>query len=188
MRRLLVLLFLIATPAAANESVGCQDLWFTRNLVMDRAGYCFSTRLGQAMFDNGGCIGKTVSVDPRSSRLVAEIQALERSHGCKVSRNRTYLDLDDLWIRRQLIDLPIFDEFPGGCLGWIGPVTPLYAGRNPASAVIGRISPGDYVGFTHVPVGNWSYVTVSEPGWGPVKGGGWMNGTMQNLPCQDFAG
>ncbi|WP_295813988.1 DUF4453 domain-containing protein [uncultured Nitratireductor sp.] len=185
MRWLPVLLTLIATPAAANESVGCQDIWFTRNLVMDRAGYCFATPLGQALFDNSDCTGKSVSIDALGSRLVSQIQALEKQHGCAVNTRRTRLDLDDLRIRRQLRDLPVFDEFPGGCLGWTAGREPLYAGRDSGSKVIGRIEPGDYVSFTHLPVDGWSYVTVSEPGWGALKSGGWMSGETH---CKDFAG
>ncbi len=190
MRPLLPLLALCApglsAPAAsANDSVGCRDLWFTRNLVMDRAGYCFGSALGQAVFDNDGCTGKNVRVDPAHAGLVAQIQALEAEHGCKVDTRGTTLDLDDIAIRRSLDDLPLFDEFPGGCLGWTAAETPLRAGHDPSSRVIGAIAPGDYVYLTHVPVDGWAYVTVHEPGWGPLKGGGWLRGEMQ---CRDHAG
>lgn len=191
MRRLLALLALCApglsAPAAsANESIGCQDIWFTRNLVMDHAGYCFGSPLGQAIFDNSDCIGKQVRIAPRHAELVKRIQALEAEHGCKVDTRRTTLDLDDIAIRKRLDDLPLFDELPGGCLGWDAGVTPLHAGRSRTSRVIGRIEPGDFVSLTHVGVDGWVYVTVHEPpDWGPLKSGGWLEAEMH---CRDFAG
>ena len=47
------LLSLCVTPAFALDH--CEEWWFTRNLVFDRAGYCFSSPLGQAVFDNSDC-------------------------------------------------------------------------------------------------------------------------------------
>jgi hypothetical protein len=66
-------------------------------------------------------------------------------------------------------------------------VTPLYAGHDPGSSVVGRIEPGDYVSFTHVPAGSGTYVTTNEPGWGPLKSGGWLLTSSEGL-CADYAG
>ena len=52
MRRAAICAFVVAGPAAADER--CHDLWFARNAIMDRAGYCFGSVLGQAVFDNEG--------------------------------------------------------------------------------------------------------------------------------------
>ena len=68
MRALTLLLFLIASPAAASDV--CHDLWFTRNLIMDRAGYCFGSMLGKATFDNSDCTGKNVSLDAGDQLMV----------------------------------------------------------------------------------------------------------------------
>lgn len=187
MRWLVFVLAVLAAPAFGNESAGCQDIWFTRNLVMDRAGYCFGSSLGQALFDNAGCTGSEVAIDAASKRLVDEIRALEAEHGCAVNTSRTTLDIDDIEIRRRLVDLPIFDEFEGGCLGWTGPPTPLYAGHNRGSAVLGRIDPGDYVSLAHVGVDGGTYVTTYVPVWGALRSGGWLMYDGK-LPCADFAG
>ena len=89
MKRLILALILLASPAAAADV--CDDLWFTRNLIMDRAGYCFGSALGQAVFDNGNCIGKSVSLSTQLQRQVAEIRELEKQIPCKVDTARTRL-------------------------------------------------------------------------------------------------
>ena len=182
---LYLLLALIPTAAAASD--GCHDLWFTRNLIMDRAGYCFGSALGKATFDNSDCTGKSVSLDSGLRQLVDRIRSLERQYGCSVDTGSTRLDLNDLFVRFRLVDLPVAEEFPAGCLGWLGPQIQLHTGRDPNLPVIGRIGRGDYVGFFHVPDGGWTYVTVADPDWA-VKGGGWMPGGIDDADCRDWAG
>ncbi|MCK5500992.1 MAG: YARHG domain-containing protein, partial [Tritonibacter mobilis] len=60
-----------ATPAVAGDY--CADLWFTRNAIIDRAGYCFGSTLGQRLFDNGDCIAKSVSLSDADKAKVALI-------------------------------------------------------------------------------------------------------------------
>lgn len=185
MVRLCAFLCLVAAPAAASDI--CHDLWFTRNLIMDRAGYCFGSALGQAVFDNSGCVGKSVALDSRSARLVGQIQTLEAGQGCRVDTKRGFLDLDDRLIRQRLWDLPIRDEFESACLGWLGPVTPLLAGHDQSALAVGRIQPGDYISYEHVPVGVWTYVTARTPDW-QIKSGGWLNTAAVAENCVDYAG
>ncbi len=175
------------TPAAAGANDGCHDLWFTRNLIMDRAGYCFGSPLGQAVFDHSDCQGKQVSLDAEATQLVSRIRALEKQYACSVNTKGKQLDLNDISIRKRLIDLPIVDEFPGGCLGWQGPTTPLYAGQAASPAVLAEIRQGDFVSFKHLPVGDWTYVTVADPDW-TVKGGGWTNASVSESSCKAWAG
>ena len=185
--RLIVLLFLALVPTAAAANDICHDLWYTRNQIMDRAGYCFSSTLGEAVFDNSNCVGKNVTISSASKRLVSELQSLERHFGCRVDTGSRWLDLDDVSVRERLIDLPVPEEFPGGCIGWLGPVTPLHAGRDHTSPVIGRINPGDYVLFDHVVVGNWHYVTARDSNWNLI-GGGWLAGHLSEFSCRQIAG
>lgn len=187
MRILMLLLSVFAGGAAASE--GCDDVWFTRNLIFDRAGYCFGSNLGQAVFDNSDCIGTSVTIAPDQKRIVDEIRALEAQHGCQVDTSRAGLNLIDMAIRRQLRDLPIRDEFESGCLGWLGPVVPLRAGHDGAAAVIGRVEPGDYVSYSHIGTTGWSYVTTHTTNWGTLKSGGWMDQSgVSDASCAQWAG
>ncbi len=187
MRVLLLMLALLASPAHAQDA--CYDVWFTRNLHFDRAGYCFDSPLGQAIFDNSDCTGTSITLTPQAKQQVDEIKQLEAMHGCQVDTNRTSLEISDIATRRQLRDLPIRDEFESGCLGWQGRPVSLHAGTGPDTPEIGRIEPGDYVLFSFLPVGDWSYVTVHTHDFSALKSGGWApSSTFQEDNCTDWAG
>ncbi|MEL6206394.1 MAG: DUF4453 domain-containing protein [Pseudomonadota bacterium] len=180
-------LALLAAPALADN--GCHDLWYTRNAIVDRAGYCFGSALGQAVFDNAGCIGKSVDLSPSAKRQVDQIRAIEAEAGCKVNTAQTRLHIDDLAIRRRLIDLPIRDEFASGCLGYGGAPIALRAGHSAGAPAIGQIEAGDYVLFAFYGVGDWVYVTAHSDGWGRLKAGGWMDwSAIPQDACRDWAG
>ena len=67
MKRLALLCALLASPAAASDV--CDDLWFTRNLIMDRAGYCFGSVLGRAARTcRKGSINRTTGMMTESAR------------------------------------------------------------------------------------------------------------------------
>lgn len=180
------ILLLAAAPLRAET--GCEDIWFTRNLVMDRAGYCFSTPLGRALFDNSDCIGTHVTPDPAGQALINRIRALEAQHGCRVDTSRRWLDMKDINFRKALTVLPIRDDFESGCLGWTGTTTPLYAGYFEPLHAIGQVTPGDYVSYAYLSdAPGWSYVTIHAPVWGAFKSAGWLYWPGEP-PCADFAG
>ena len=183
----LLLILLILSPAPALAEF-CDDLWFTRNLIIDRAGYCFGSKLGQSVFDNGDCIGKSVSLSAAANKQVAAIRKQETANQCKVNTGRTALDLEDIDIRRKLTELPIRDELESGCIGWRDGVTPLRAGRGPNSPVVGRIENGDDVLFSHIFEEGGSYVTVRTSGSGGFKSAGWLLQSASESSCRLWAG
>ncbi|MDQ2088700.1 DUF4453 domain-containing protein [Marimonas arenosa] len=188
MRRLLSALLLAAsTPASADV---CDDLWFTRNQIMDRAGYCFRTPLGQSVFDNSGCIGEQVSLNAQARRQVEDIRARESALGCVVDTKRRNLDLPDIAIRWNLRDLPVADEYESGCIGWLEPVTSLHSGRDSASAIVGWIEPGDNVLYGHWTADNdpWLFVTVWSPDSPRFKSAGWLGLSTNEKSCRNWAG
>ncbi len=48
--------FVITTQSAFAELSYCDDLWFTRNLILNRAGECIITPQAEALFDNSDCL------------------------------------------------------------------------------------------------------------------------------------
>ena len=182
----MVLFLAIGSPALADGY--CDDLWYTRNDVFDQAGFCFGSTLGKAVFDNGDCTTQTISLGPNAKKFVDYVTNLEAQAGCAVDTNRSAINLADLAIRRRLTDQPIMDELGSGCLGWVGPVVPLYAGQKTSSATIGQIDPGDFVSFGYLSVGDWSYVTTWSHNWGSLRSGGWLLNNIGDGACQDWAG
>lgn len=185
MRALAALAVVVAAPAAANDI--CHDLWYTRNLVMDRAGYCFGSTLGQTVYDNRDCIGKSVSLSADLRDFVAFVQTKERANNCRVNTASTQLFIDDVWVRRQLLHLPVRDDLESACLNWIGPPTVLRAAADHAAVVIGQVTPDTMVHYRHLPVGDWSYVTVQSQE-GAVMSGGWLSEAGLGETCLGYAG
>ena len=182
--RLTFLLCMLAGPAWADA---CHDLWFTRNLVIHRAGYCFGSVLGQAQFDNAGCIGKNVTLDPASTAAVEQIRGLEAEYQCGVDTSQPVLDLPDRDLRLRLEALPIADGFESACIRFRAAPLPLHSGPSQQSPVIGQITPGDTIGFGHLPAGGWNYVTT-HAGDGVLRSGGWLGAGVGEDDCELWAG
>jgi hypothetical protein len=73
----------LAAPASAQS---CYDLWYERNEIFDRNGYCFSTDLGQETFDNSDCWTANPRLSRGEQRRVDQIKRQERRMGCRVNR------------------------------------------------------------------------------------------------------
>ena len=76
-----------STAVVAQRSPGadCDILWEQRNMIFSNAGYCFKTADAIQRFGNAGCRYDDVRDVPLSSRdrqVIANLQALERRHGC----------------------------------------------------------------------------------------------------------
>lgn len=187
-RALLVAAAVATAPVTAWAEI-CEDLWFTRNLAMHRAGHCFDSALGQALFGNQGCVGKSITLDAATKRFVATIQQREQALGCAIDTSQAALALRDQEIRRRLADLPLRDEYESACIGWRGAPLPLRAGHSAASGVIGQVEPGDSINYSHVNVGDWSYVTVHGDNWSVLKAGGWLRDpALDEASCRSVAG
>ncbi len=182
---LLTSLSLLPSGAAADEY--CEDLWYTRNAVMDRAGYCFGSKLGQVIFDNSDCLGKTVSLSADDQEMVAELQTLEREGDCRVDTSKNQLSLKDLEHRQVLWVLPIRDLSESACIGWLGEQAGLRAGPTLDAPIIGRLAPGDTIGYSYLPHANWDYIQVFDSNWN-YKSAGWSDLRITPKTCRQIAG
>lgn len=157
MHRFVTLLFvLLASPVAALDN--CDEWWFTRNLIYDRAGYCFASPLGHAVFDNDSCLPGDPTLDSASQTIVAGLQALEQQSDCKVDTQRRTLNLPNLPARLALGDIPVPDEDESGCMGWRGAEIALHDRRSDDAPVIGLIAPGADIYYGFVQVDGWDFV------------------------------
>ena len=178
---LISLLVFLAAPAAADI---CEDWWFTKNLIYDRAGHCFTSALGRAQFDNGDCIGANPQLPPEQAELVAEADRLFAEAGCEIdTADPNAINHREYALRRQMADLPLRIIYESGCSGWRGPMVPLRVARSSAAEETGTLRPGDDFAWLWQDVGPWAYI---EPA--PDRGG-WVRlpfnyGEM----CDFFAG
>jgi hypothetical protein len=194
MRRLALILFSLvcAPPATAQTGPWCQEIWLSRNTVMDRAGQCFTTPLGQAVFDNSDCTPGRRPLLPLDAEIVTRLEVLENDSGCAVDTSAPELDPATATWRARLAELwtiPIRADTEHGCGGYSGPVRELHAGMSRSTGVIGRLEPGQNFGFAHAPMrGGWDYITVSDADFTPVAHG-WVQGIeMNEAVCAFMAG
>ena len=76
----------VATPAAAQDEGSCGDLWYQRNAIYARNGYCFKTDRAIRVFGNQGCRFDNEADVPMSRaerEEVERIRAAERRKGCQ---------------------------------------------------------------------------------------------------------
>ncbi|MCY4288930.1 MAG: YARHG domain-containing protein [Aestuariivita sp.] len=81
--------FILAFSPSLAQAELCDELWFTRNLVFDRARYCFGTTLGRATFDNSDCMTRSPVLSEEDQRIIAEVQAVEEDFSFSVDTSRT---------------------------------------------------------------------------------------------------
>lgn len=177
----------LACIATAQASEVCDDWWFTRNAIIDRAGYCFKSPLGRAIFDNSDCAGAAVTLSARDKARIEELRRFEKQLGCAVDTSRTTLDIRDLTTRRRLRDLPLRDEFASGCIRRRGDSTPLYSGRNTGTTKTGELRRGDNVLLAFVNVGEWRYLIVGDQSWN-YRSAGWSSVPFEQPSCEGWAG
>jgi hypothetical protein len=76
---------ILASTIGANAQ-SCGDLWYERNEIYQRAGYCFKTARAISTFGNSGCQYHSEYDFPLTPRQRARIQSivrLERDSGCR---------------------------------------------------------------------------------------------------------
>jgi hypothetical protein len=175
-----------ATSAFAGDM--CDDLWFSRNSIMNDNGYCFGTNLGKANFDNSDCHTKKPKLSKQEQRLVKELQEFERNEECRVNTKKEDLDIDNLAQRRRLTVQPINDGLGSNCIGFLGegPIA-LRAGHDEDSAVLGHIHKGDNLNFEHISMDeDWSFISSIARDGEYLDVLGWVYKLPQE--CEDFAG
>ena len=115
----------LAGSAAAQDPL-CEQWWYARNLIFDRAGYCFASPLGQALFDNADCTTSDPQLPPEEAQLVEDIRFMEGEFDCAVDSSSTSLAFFDAALMEGWTpDVPIPAEYGSGCFGYHGPPIPL---------------------------------------------------------------
>jgi hypothetical protein len=155
MRLPVLVLMLLPMPAAAD---GCGDFWYMRNLIADRAGYCFNSPLGRAIF--GACGAGAPRFTTRDEAAMARIREVEDEFDCAIDTDKT--ELTDWWPRdwSAITVLPIPTGYDSGCIGWTGPEVPLHAAPDAAAATVGAIRAGDLIVWSHEDEGAWQFVVI----------------------------
>ena len=169
--------------AAGQAHASCEDAWYLRNLAVDRAGYCFGSTLGKAVFDNGDCSTKSPTLSAWDQRMVDETKRYEASMNCKVNTSASRLEstlmgkLDDVDL------LPTLAPYESMCIGFNGPDLPMRSDLGIATSYpTGEVAAGDMVRFRFESADGWEFVeTDLGAGWIPA-------GAITPASCRQFAG
>ncbi len=192
MARILSVLFFVflAAPVVADD-IFCEQPWFTRNLIFDRAGHCFDSALGMALFDNSDCTPGQLDMPERDQAAVAMIRELEQVQACSIDTSRTTLEhLSSFEYLRQMDVIPIPVEHESGCIGYLGEALSLRTGpSNSALHLDATIQTGMDILFGHLAEGDWDFVTVYSDNWetGPLAHG-WTRIGGHPPECRQYAG
>lgn len=179
------LIFLAAGSVSADPL--CDDLWFTRNVIFDRAGYCFGSELGASVFYNGDCTTSAPEITPADQENVARIRAAEQDWDCAIDSTVARSLSIDAAFRLLLSDQPVATGYESGCIGWQANPMPLRAGHSPDAPVVGQVQQGDNVNFGHEPVAGWEYLRVYRDG--EMAAEGWADwGAHDETRCKGWAG
>jgi len=78
----------VSSAAAQDElsTMSCGDLWYRRNAIFARNGYCFKTDRAIRVFGNSGCrfdVESDVPMSRAEREEVEVIRAIERRRGCE---------------------------------------------------------------------------------------------------------
>ncbi|MFQ6549752.1 DUF4453 domain-containing protein [Aestuariibius sp. 2305UL40-4] len=185
MRRILSGTFLLCIGAAQSAAAQyCHDLWFSRNAMWNDVGYCFSSPLGQAVFDNSDCTTEAPVLSELNTRIVARIVEVEDAFACEVDTSATSLDdaqIFSLEYRRAVTSQPVLgrSEFTEwSCDRFQQPRRPVLAAPEAEAEILGWIETGDGFSVNHDTWDGWDFVTVTEvsdePWQGVPKAAGWV--------------
>ena len=181
-----ILLLGLVWPVQAWALEICDDLWLTRNLIFDRAGYCFGSVLGKSVFDNEGCTPGVPELAEADQALVNRIRNMETEWECDVDSSQEFLAVPSLGLRVGLVDLPIATGFESSCIGWKGGRLPLRVERDPDGLLSGAARDGDDLAFQFEDVDGWSFVEVLQNG--VPAGAGWAKVALSEANCTALAG
>lgn len=73
--------FVEAVHAQDAAGMSCRELWYARNAIYARKGYCFKTERGRAAF-GPGCFPPYGALSGWERDRVNELQYWEREKGC----------------------------------------------------------------------------------------------------------
>lgn len=160
MRWLIFVFLVLSGPATAQSDAACEELWFARNAMANSGGFCFSSPLGQTVFDNADCTTQTPAVSPQVALIVNRILEQEAARACRVDTDLTAFQTI-LWPDDGILDLPgrlLLDVQPPepaeaihqfACLDRVGEDETLFAAPDRNARVIGAWRTGGDLTFQH---------------------------------------
>ena len=83
-----------AFPTLGNSRANCDSLWVERNQILNVAGQCFNTALGQAVFDNSDCTPGAPALTEAALNRISQIELAEQGRLCAVNTARGQISVN----------------------------------------------------------------------------------------------
>lgn len=186
-----------AFPTLGNGRTSCESLWVERNQILNVAGQCFDTALGQAVFDNADCTPGAPSLPEVAVNRISRIELAEQGRLCNVNTGRDQITVNGrygplrfgnggLTLGRWLGALQKLDVFPrsagreractvsglsAGSSGFLA----LRSGPDVRYPQIGSMVNGERVVWSSACMGRWCFADTVQNGNAVERRIGWFH-------------
>jgi hypothetical protein len=159
----------IATPSHAWIETACDEAWLIQGIVLDRLGYCFSSRLGEAYFNEDGCWTTDPELPDHVESLFEKLRETMTDLECEINISRRVLDEFNENMYFDLDVLPAVGAWQTACIDWQGEQQVLRAAPREDAYITGFVRNGDDVEMNHYELDGWDFVISGDDfGWAPV--------------------
>lgn len=159
-----MILSLLSLPAQAQDLDICEALWLSRNAVLDDAGQCFLSPLGQAVFDNTGCSGVAFLL-PGATRALDALAEHEANLECSIETGDTTVAAamrGELLLYEELAVMPVENGEQTLCTAYRGEPFWTYGGPGSEMGVIELVQTGQTLLFSGVGIGDYRFASVFD--------------------------
>ncbi len=186
-----------AFPSLGSSRTSCESLWVERNQILNVAGYCFDTALGQAVFDNADCIPGQPALPEAALNRISRLQQAEERRSCEVNTGRGQITVNGrygplrfgnggLTLGRWAAALQQLDVFPQST-GRVRSCTvsglsangdgflALRSGPDVRYPQIGQLINGERVSSTSACLGRWCFADTVQSGNRKERRNGWFH-------------
>lgn len=133
------------------KDIFCEELWFSRNATLNHLGQCFSSPLGQAVFDNSDCTTDRIDIGAREAERIKYYRRLEARLECNVDTSRdTLFSVSDIGLRLKLTVQPstlVPSEAEYSCLNYIGPALQARSAPDQGADILYTVESNDDLDF-----------------------------------------
>ena len=184
-------------PTLGSGRASCESLWIERNQIINVAGYCFETALGQAVFNNGDCAPGSPSMPENALNRIAQIEQAEAGRACDVDAGRGSISVNGRYglltfgnggvtLGRWPQALQELDVFPrdagrersctvSGLSSTADGFLALRSGPDTRYPQIGQLFNGDRVISTSACMGRWCFSDRVQVGNRQERLNGWLH-------------
>ena len=183
-------------PTLGNNRTSCESIWVERNQILNVAGQCFETTLGQAVFDNSDCSIGLPRLSETALNRISQLKQAEEQRGCAVNTTRSHISVNGRYgilrfgergfvlgrWREALLKLDVFPQKARERSCVVNGLDPngdaflaLRSGPDTRYPQIGRLLMGERVVSSSACMGRWCFADSVQNGNRVERRNGWFH-------------